>query len=226
MDDAETYIKYEDEARNEGKTMEYKTIIDKLSNRTPTLLGQEQFSRFAVLLPLIEKDDEFHVLFEVRAFHLNRQPGEICFPGGKIDENDKNAQEAAIRETVEELGIEKANITNIFPLNYIVSPFDTIIYPFVATISHPHKIKPNKEEVAEIFTVPLSFFQQTEPEVYHVHFKVEPEANFPFDKIPNGENYNWRARKMDEHFYYYENKVIWGLTARIIYHFIELIKKD
>jgi peroxisomal coenzyme A diphosphatase NUDT7 len=219
-----------DEMRNGNKKwgiqMQLKTLIHKLSNRTPTLLGQEQFSKFAVLIPLIEKDDELHVLFEVRAFHLNRQPGEICFPGGKIDQNDKNAQEAAIRETVEELGIKKENITNIFPFDYIVSPFDTIIYPFVATIRHPHNMKPNKEEVAEIFTVPLSFFQQTAPEVYNVHFKVEPEANFPFDKIPNGKKYNWRLRKMDEHFYYYEDKVIWGLTARILYHFIQVITKD
>lgn len=58
MDDAETYIKYEGKAGNEGGIMEYKTIIDKLSNRTPTLLGHEQFGKFAVLLPLIEKIEQ------------------------------------------------------------------------------------------------------------------------------------------------------------------------
>jgi peroxisomal coenzyme A diphosphatase NUDT7 len=206
--------------------MQLKKFIHTLSKRTPTLLGHEQFTKFAVLLPLIEKDDELHILFEVRAFHLNRQPGEICFPGGKIDQNDKNAQEAAIRETVEELGVETSNITNVLPLDYIVSPFGTIIYPFVGFITHPHTIKPNEDEVAEIFTVPLSFFQHTTPEIYRVHFNAQPEANFPFDKIPNGENYNWRLRKMDEYFYYYEDKVIWGLTAKILFHFIEVITKD
>ncbi|MGX1902586.1 NUDIX hydrolase [Thermolongibacillus altinsuensis] len=205
--------------------METKKILAKLSNRTPTLLGKEQFTKFAVLLPLIEKDNEIHVLFEVRAFHLRRQPGEICFPGGRIDACDQNEQEAAIRETSEELGIETSKITNIFPLDYIISPFGTIIYPFVAIIAQC-TMKPNKEEVAEIFTVPLSFFKQTTPEVYHVHFKAQPEADFPLDKIPNGKNYNWRLREMDEYFYYYKDKVIWGLTARILYHFIEIINQD
>ncbi|NEU34154.1 CoA pyrophosphatase, partial [bacterium LRH843] len=63
----------------------------------------DEFLQFAVLVPLVQKQDELHVLFEVRAHHLRRQPGEICFPGGKIEPNDSTPQDAAVRETTEEL---------------------------------------------------------------------------------------------------------------------------
>lgn len=203
--------------------MELKKLTAKLSNRTPGILGGETFSKFAVLVPLIEKNDDIHVLFEVRSFHMRRQPGEICFPGGKVDESDPHEQHTAVRETSEELGIKETSVINVSPLDYMVSPFGTIIYPFVGVISAAETIQPNPAEVAEIFTVPLSFFEKSEPERYTIRFKTEPEQGFPFHLIAGGANYNWQTRTMDEYFYFYEDKVIWGLTARILKHFLDII---
>ena len=205
--------------------MKFEKISDLLRNRKPSLLGIKQYTRFAVLVPIVEWNGELHILFEVRAYHLRRQPGEICFPGGRIDMTDEGERDAAIRETSEELGIAKEKITNVFPLDYLITPFGTIIYPFVGFISSLDGLMPNKEEVAEIFLVPLSFLLHNEPEVHHVSFEARPDNHFPFEKIPGGRNYNWRARAIDEYFYYYEDKVIWGLTARILHHFIELMKQ-
>lgn len=206
--------------------MKFEKLINKFNNRIPGILGSETCSEFAVLLPLIEINEEVHILFEVRSLHLRRQPGEICFPGGKVDEQDKNKQYTAVRETTEELGIQESCITNVFPLDYIVTPFGTIIYPYVGTLSDSAQLKPNPSEVAEIFTVPLSFLQQVAPEIYSVQLKVEPEKAFPLHAIAGGENYNWQTGHMDEHFYYYEDKVIWGLTARILSHFLEVLDKE
>ncbi|MFX3623501.1 MAG: CoA pyrophosphatase [Ectobacillus sp.] len=200
-------------------------LTGQLQNRVPTILGSENFSRFAVLLPLIEKDNELHVLFEVRSLQLRRQPGEICFPGGKIDPDDRDEQHTAIRETSEELGIEENEVANVSPLDYMVSPFGTIIYSYTGLITAPEHIKPNPSEVEEIFTIPLSFLKNTTPEVYKIYFKIEPEASFPFDLIAGGENYNWHTRTMDEYFYFYEDRVIWGLTARILKHFLDIIEE-
>ncbi|MDQ0243139.1 8-oxo-dGTP pyrophosphatase MutT (NUDIX family) [Bacillus fengqiuensis] len=205
--------------------MEIKKLTAKLSNRTPGILGGETFSKFAVLVPLIEKQDGIHVLFEVRSFDMRRQPGEICFPGGKVDESDRDEQHTAVRETSEELGIKKESIVDVSPLDYMVSPFGTIIHPYVGVIRDAENIQPNPAEVAEIFTVPLSFFKQSQPERYTIRFKTEPEQNFPFHLIAGGTNYNWQTRTMDEYFYFYEDKVIWGLTARILKHFLDLINE-
>lgn len=201
-------------------------LFDKYSNRVPSIIGEEKFTKYAVFLPILKKDEEYHILFEVRALHMRRQPGEICFPGGKVDKVDVNSMETALRETREELGIEKENIQHIFPLDYIISPFGTIIYPYAGFINEVKKITPNPAEVATTFTIPLSYFNNIEPECFKVNFKAIPEKNFPFHLISGGENYNWQTRHMEELFYYFEDKAIWGLTAAILKNFINLIKRD
>jgi coenzyme A diphosphatase NUDT7 len=204
--------------------MELNNILAKLYQHSPSVLGGERISKYAVMLPLIQKDDGIHVLFEVRSYELKRQPGEICFPGGRIDSMDADEKDAAIRETCEELGIKKEDILEVYPLDFMISPFGMMVYPFAGLIKVSKTIHYNPSEVNEVFTVPLTFFLKNPPAIYHINFKVEPEENFPFDLITGGENYNWRTRAADEHFYNYEGRIIWGLTARILSHFIDIIK--
>ncbi|WP_053220054.1 NUDIX hydrolase [Virgibacillus senegalensis] len=199
-------------------------ILNKLRTHKPVILGSEQFAKFAVLLPLLEKEGELHVLFETRSHTLRRQPGDICFPGGKIDPADDSPEGAAIRETIEELGINSKDIDDVYPIDYMVSPFGMIVYPFVGFIDKNATIKLNHEEVEEVFTVPLSFFLETKPVIHKVNMQIEPQEDFPFELVAGGRDYEWRPLKMDEYFYQYEDKVIWGLTARIMAHFVEIVK--
>ena len=203
--------------------MEVKKVLNKLQNRQAAMLDISNFKKFAVLVPLIEKEDGFHILFEVRAYNMRRQPGEICFPGGKIDPDDINEKYTAIRETSEELGVHPNSITSVIPLDYLVNSLGTIIYPFTGIIERPESIQLNEAEVAEIFSVPIDFFRRVKPDIYKLNLSPVPEENFPFDLIIGGENYNWQIRHIDEYFYKFEGKVIWGLTARILSHFIELV---
>ncbi|WP_456271287.1 NUDIX hydrolase [Bacillus sp. AK031] len=201
--------------------MDLNRIQQIFTNRTPTILGSSQYYRFSVLLPLIEVKGEIHILFEVRSEKLRRQPGDICFPGGKVDEEDPTEKQTAIRETCEELGINQVSLTGIYPMDYIVSSFGTFIFPYIGILDNEAEILPNPDEVSEVFTVPLSYFLNNEPEIYKVGFKIEPEEDFPLDLIAGGENYNWQTRKLDEYFYFYKDRVIWGLTAQILKHFCE-----
>lgn len=63
--------------------MDLEEIRSEIQHRQSDILGSSRLVKFAVLLPLIEKDGEIHILFEVRSLSMRRQPGEICFPGGK-----------------------------------------------------------------------------------------------------------------------------------------------
>lgn len=204
--------------------MEIQQIIKNFYNRTPVILGEEKYTKYAILIPLLKVDGELHILFEVRSHQLRRQPGEVCFPGGRIDMTDRDERHTAIRETSEELGISEDSIEHVYPFDFMISPFGTLIYPYVGVIKNPQEIKINQAEVEEIFTVPLSFLLHTEPHLFQIRYKVEPEENFPFDQIVGGEKYNWQTRNLEECFYYYEDKVIWGLTARILKHFIHFLR--
>ena len=206
--------------------MDTSQIIAKLGNRTPSIMGKQRYKESAVLLPLTTINNETHILFEVRSMQMRSQPGDICFPGGRIDPEDKSPKHAAIRETTEELGVSENHVKELTPLDYIVNSGGRIIYPFAGRLLKPEKIVPNQAEVSEVFTVPLQFFLESEPEIYKVHVDIRPEDDFPFDRIVGGKDYQWSTGHIDELFYHYDGKVIWGLTAKILTHFLQLIRKE
>lgn len=195
-----------------------------LQKPQPLFLGEETAFRSAVLIPLVEKDGEWHVLFEVRAFTMRKQPGDISFPGGKIDETDASPLAAALRETHEELGIDPQSIQLMGHLSPFVTSPSFVVYPFIGIIKETEINHYNRDEVEELFMVPLNWLMTHEPYVHYVPVEPKPPADFPYDKIANGENYQWRANRMEEWFYEYGKYTIWGLTARLLKHFIEKMK--
>jgi len=201
------------------------TIKQKLEHRESNLLGHESMKKSAVLVPLIERDGETHILFEVRAKQLRTQPGEICFPGGGVEAMDQDAAETAVRETCEELGLTERQVKVVAPLDHLATAFQFVIYPYVGVILEPEAIAPNEKEVETIFTVPLEYLLTHEPKLHYVHLRMQPDDSFPFHLIPRGKRYNWRTGRVPEYFYFYENFVIWGLTARILTHFLDELRK-
>lgn len=111
----------------------------------------------------------------------------------------------------------------------IITPLDILIG--TGTIVYTYAVKLNnyngsysKSEVAETFTVPLSFFLNTEPEIYYTTTQTIPDKDFPFDKIYGGKNYDWRKARTPIYFYIYKNRVIWGMTAKIMRSFSGIYK--
>ena len=195
-----------------------------LRQRSQGILGQDNLFKSAVLLPLLDIDGETCILFEKRAADLKMQPGEICFPGGSIDPSDPNPAQAAIRETSEELGIATEDIRIIGALDMIISPFGAIIYPYAGYLENPDRINPNQSEVAEIFNVPLNYLLEHQPVEQNLTLKVDFPENYPFELVPGGKNYPYRNAFMPQQFYIWEDRIIWGLTARILHHFLDLMK--
>lgn len=204
-------------------------FLDKLKNQLnenqSLFIGEETAFRSAVLIPLVQVDGELHILFEVRSFTMRKQPGDISFPGGRIDSTDPSPVAAALRETHEELGIDPKTVTILGELSPYIASSSFVIYPFVASIDYNQIIHSyNKEEVEEVFTIPLKWLLNYEPYMHVVSVEPVPLPNFPYEKIMNGTQYQWRARSMEEWFFDYEKYTIWGLTARILKHFIEIIR--
>jgi len=205
--------------------MNIKNIKDKLKNTKPKPMDYEV--SFAVLVPLIEIDGELNLIYEVRSNSIE-QPGEISFPGGRIEDGE-SPEEAAIRETSEELLLNKANIEIITELNYASSKSGAFIFTFLGLIKDidPYEIEYSIDEVSEVFFVPLSFFLETSPEKYYMNYYPKADKDFPYHMVNNGEDYNWGSIRYPVYFYKYYNYIIWGLTAKITYSFInELIDDD
>jgi len=204
-------------------------FLDKLKNRLSEneslFVGEETAFRSAVLIPLVQVEDEWHILFEVRASTMRKQPGDISFPGGRIDSTDPTPLAAALRETHEELGVDPKTVTIVEQLSpYIASP-TFVVYPFVGVIDYDEIIHSyNKDEVEEVFTVPVKWLLNYEPYMHLVSLNPTPSADFPFEKIVNGTEYEWGTRAIEQWFYDYEQYTIWGLTARILKHFTRFIK--
>lgn len=201
--------------------------LEKQLNKNQSLfIGEDTAFRSAVLIPLVQVGEEWHILFEVRAFTMRKQPGDIGFPGGRIDSTDSSPLAAALRETHEELGVDPEKVKVVGKLSPYIASSSFVVYPYVAIIDYDQTIHSfNKEEVEEVFTVPVDWLLNHDPYMHLVSVQPTPSADFPFDKIMNGAQYQWRTRSMEEWFYEYGNYTIWGLTARILKHFIEVLKK-
>lgn len=201
--------------------MNIKKIKDTLKNSKAKPINDD--IKFSILVPLIEINNELNLIFEVRSMSIKRQPGEISFPGGKIEDGE-SPLEAAIRETYEEIGIKEEAIEVITELDYASSKNGSFVYSFLGYIKNIDylNIKFNKDEVSELFYVPLSFFMENYPKKHYVNYYVKADDDFPFHMINDGENYNWGSIRNPVYFYNYNNYIIWGLTAKITY---SLIKK-
>lgn len=196
---------------------------EKFSNRQPGIIGEEKFRQYAVLVPLIDMPNGTFLLFEKRSNKLRRQPGEICFPGGKL-ESGESLQQCAVRETFEELRICNKQIEVLGPGDVFISPLNLMIHPYIGVIKD-YKDTFSTDEVAEIIKVPLEFFRNHQPAHFESRLINKLPENFPYEWIPGGENYPWAKGTYDIFFYQYENHIIWGMTAHIVKSAVKLIDK-
>lgn len=204
--------------------MDLRTITEKVKNHLPLPLDARH--TYAVLLPLVYVQEELHILLEVRSSKLHTQPGEISFPGGGIEPGE-TGPEAALRETCEELNIAPGQLELLGELDYLASPFNFVIYAYAGILHNvePDALDYNRREVELVFTVPLRFFLENEPEHYEGQMQIELAENFPFELIPHGKDYQWRMGVYPVLFYRYQGYIIWGITARFIRHFVEILQQ-
>ena len=204
--------------------------VEKISQSLKNTKKQFQFTnKAAVLIPIIEVEKQLHLLFQIRSEKLKWQPGDICFPGGRVELSDINPEYTAKRETFEELGITLDQITVLGQLPKFIASLGMIIYPFVAKIGHIDNLDNlliNHDEVESIFTVPIEWFIKHSPTQATMFVGFKPDDNFPVNLVPN-RTANWPNRSEHHvHFYQYNDFVIWGLTAQIINSFIRTINVD
>ena len=200
--------------------VQIRELREKWSGRKPRIIERKRERHSSVLMPLVERDGQLEVLFEVRASSLNHQPGEVCFPGGAV-ELGETFDSAAIRETMEELLLEREQVDVLAPLDYLVTNSGLTVHAYLGVLKQ-YEGTYSADEVDHVFTVPLSWFLAEEPEKYVTTVHTVPGEDFPFELVPGGRSYPWRQGAYDVYFYRYHGEIIWGMTAKLVYAFVKL----
>jgi len=150
----------------------------------------------AVLVPVIDDGDEARVIFTQRTKTLRNHSGQISFPGGGIDAQDRSPEEAALRETEEEIGMSRRFIETVGRMPDYISGTGFRIKPVLAVVRPGFTLTPNPAEVDEVFEVPLSFLMN--PANHSRGSRMFQGRERFFYEMPYGERY------------------IWGITAGIV----------
>ncbi|MBS3780589.1 MAG: NUDIX domain-containing protein [Desulfovermiculus sp.] len=207
--------------------------------RHPNIMGKSRYLNAAVLIPLIEKKNEFQFLFQKRAAHI-RQGGEVSFPGGEFEpQNDHSCQEAALREAEEELGISREKIHIHGRLDTFVSARGVTVDSFVATLdlASLDELKPDSNEVQRLFTLPVSFFEHHPAQEYELELEIKPWyktkdnlglQRLPVDALGLPPRYKkpWPGLAHRVLVYQTPEEVVWGLTAELVNAVVMLLQKD
>ena len=152
----------------------------------------------AVLVPVLDKPEP-EILLTVRSKLLLQHPGQVSFPGGAVDRNDRSAVSTALREAEEEIGLDFSQVSPLGFLDRVDTISDYRVLPVVGLIRPSFVWKPDLREVSEVFTIPLDVAIDRRK---YTHRNVNHDG-----KIIVISSLEWKGHK------------VWGITAAILLNF-------
>ncbi len=157
---------------------------------------EQQGHSAAVLIPIVETAGGLELLLTRRADHLKQHPGQISFPGGRIEPHDHSLVETALRETEEEIGLSRAETEVLGEIGSVYTITGFHVTPVIGLLQDPLELTPDPNEVAEVIMVPFSHLMN--PAIY--------------ERLEHRHETGLRTYYSTE----YNNHRIWGVTAGII----------
>ena len=176
------------------------SIKQKLEKLNP--IESASLKKAGVFIGILYHDEYINnpeIIFTQRSTKLSTHSGEVSFPGGKWDEQDKNLYETALRESNEEINLNTEDAVLAGSLNYLVSKHKIEVNPYVGLITKKQNLVDN-DEIEKIFTVPLEF--------------LTDKKNAKLHKIER------KNRNVIVPSWVYNDQIIWGLTAMIAADFV------
>ena len=175
-----------------------------LQERNRRVISPAGLTRAAVLVPLIMTPGGESLLFTRRTEDVETHKGQISFPGGMVDRADRDVVEAALRETEEEIGLDRSNVEVAGLLDDLTTPSGFLITPVVGVVRTIPSLRPNRAEVAEVFQVPLAFFAD--------------------ERNGRTETRTVQGRSYELWFYERDSNLIWGATAFIVRSLLDAVR--
>ncbi len=185
-------------------------IARRLEQAHPRAIHEDPFPQFAgraprpaaVLIPLINMDGEWYILFTRRTDRVEHHKGQVAFPGGAVDAEDTDRVMTALREAEEEIGLHRSDVRVVGKLGEMQTVTNFLVTPVVGIFTWPYTFKMQTIEVNRVFTIPISWL--VDRDNFHVYIRKESNrqviAYYPFD-----------------------GELLWGVTARITLEFLHVI---
>ncbi len=162
----------------------------------PLLKSNGTLRDASVLIPIYADQNDLHVVLTKRAAHLKHHPGQVSFPGGKVEPSDGTLINTALRESEEEIGLLREDVEIVGQLTRYPTISGYEITPIIGLIPKDYVFTPDHNEVAEVFTVPLQHFLNE-----NNHYNIQVKQ---------------RGINHTVHFMPYLSYNIWGATAAIL----------
>lgn len=145
----------------------------------------------AVLVPIVKREEGHTVLLTQRTAHLKDHPGQISFPGGRVEAQDASLLDTALREAEEEIGLAQACVEVLGYLPEYRTGTGFRVTPVVGMLTPPFDVNPDPFEVAEVFEVPLAFLLDPGNHQRHsLHYRGAMRQYFA---MPYGDYFIWGA---------------------------------
>nr|WP_205254082.1 MULTISPECIES: CoA pyrophosphatase [Halostella] len=175
--------------------------LDRVAEHAPRAVTGEKYDA-AVLIPVVERGGEAHLLFTKRAEHLGEHPGQMSFPGGGREPEDEDLQATALREAHEEIGLRPDEVEVLGRVDDIRTITEYAVTPFVARVPD-REYAPSDDEVAEIAV--LSVADMLDEDNYEYERREHPHYG-----------------DIVIHYFRVDGYTVWGATGRIVVDFFEL----
>ena len=179
-------------------------ICERLAGYQRRSIGKSPLTKSAVLVPIVKRENGLELLFTKRSDTVEHHKGQISFPGGATDATDLSPADTALRETFEEIGLERSAITIIGVMDDLRTPSGFVVTPVVGFIEHLPPLYINAEEVAQIIFVPLKKFFD--------------------DSLRHSEIRERDGVKIEVFTYKVWKEPVWGATAFFVKQLISLLK--
>jgi 8-oxo-dGTP pyrophosphatase MutT (NUDIX family) len=178
-------------------------VRDALVHRHKQEVGDPTLRPAAVCLLLYPKDGEYCILLNKRSEHVEHHKGEISLPGGARDKEDKDSLDTALRETEEEMGIRRSDVTVLGELDEVATRSRFKMQVYVGTIPYPYDFTPSDMEIAEVLEVPINALMDPS------NLRVETRWEDGLTVSTNS--------------YAYDGHLVYGATARVLQDFLGLL---
>ena len=179
-------------------------MLDKITNKIRVYSGRppvEELRKAAVLIAITDSDDP-ELIYTLRSNKVGSHGGEVSFPGGMYEVENKNLETTALRESKEETGLDITKVDILGPIDTVVSRFNISVTPYVGIVPNNIELNNNSDEIEACFKVPLSFLLQDKR-----HRNDEIKRNGDIFFMPA---------------YEYDSYIIWGLTAMMTVDFLNI----